>query len=42
MIFRLFKSDFDITVAKKTLSSETVAIPIVLMKMRNKVESVSR
>ena len=41
-LFRLFKSDFDITVAKKTLSSETVAIPIVLMKMRNKVESVSR
>lgn len=41
-LFRLFKSDFDITVAKKTLSSETVAIPIVLMKMRNKVQSVSR
>ncbi len=36
-LFRLFKSDFDITVAKKTLRSETVAIPIVLLKMRKKV-----
>ena len=36
-LFRLFKSNFDITVAKKTLRSETVARPIVLLKMRNKV-----
>jgi predicted nicotinamide N-methyase len=36
-LFGLFKSDFDITVAKKTLRSETVAIPIVLLKMRKKV-----
>ena len=36
-LFGLFKSDFDITVAKKTLRSETAAIPIVLLKMRNKV-----
>ena len=36
-LFRLFKSDFDITVAKKTLRSETAAVPIVLLKMRNKV-----
>ena len=35
-LFRLFKSDFDITVAKKTLRSETVAIPFVLLKMRKK------
>jgi len=41
-LFRLFKSDFDITVAKKTLRSETVVIPIVLLKMRNKVEPVTR
>jgi len=36
-LFRLFKSDFDITVAKKTLRSETVAIPVVLLNMRHKV-----
>jgi predicted nicotinamide N-methyase len=36
-LFRLFKSDFDITVAKKNLRSETVTIPIVLLKMRVKV-----
>ena len=41
-LFGLFKSDFDITVAKKTLRSETVAIPIVLLKMRNKVGPRSR
>ena len=35
-LFRLFKSDFDIIVAKKTLRSETVVIPIVLLKMRIK------
>jgi len=35
-LFRLFKSDFDIIVEKKTLRSETVAIPIVLLKMRKK------
>ena len=40
-LFHFFKSDFDITVVKKTLRSETVAIPIVLLKMRRKVESVS-
>jgi hypothetical protein len=33
----LFKSDFDITVVKKTLRSETIAAPIVLLKMRQKV-----
>jgi predicted nicotinamide N-methyase len=37
-LFRLFKSDFDITVAKKTLRSETAAIPVVLLKMRRRVE----
>ena len=36
-LFHFFKSDFDITVVKKTLRSETVAIPIVLFKMRRKV-----
>ena len=36
-IFRPFKSDFDITLVKKTLRSETVAVPIVLLKMRQKV-----
>jgi len=36
-LFRLFKSDFDISVAKKTLRSESVATPIVLLKMRHKV-----
>ena len=41
-LFGLFKSSFDITVAKKTLRSETVATPIVLLKMRNKVEPVTR
>jgi len=41
-LFGLFKSDFDITVAKKTLRSETVAIPIVLLKMRSKIGSRSR
>jgi 2-polyprenyl-3-methyl-5-hydroxy-6-metoxy-1,4-benzoquinol methylase len=41
-IFGLFKSDFDITVLKKTLRSETVAIPVVLLKMRSKVEAVTR
>jgi len=41
-LFGFFKSDFDITVAKKTLRSETVATPIVLLKMRNKVGSRSR
>jgi predicted nicotinamide N-methyase len=41
-LFGLFKSDFDITVAKKTLRSETVAIPIVLLKMRKKTGSRSR
>jgi len=41
-IFGLFKSDFDITVLKKTLRSETVAIPFVLLKMRSKVEAVTR
>ena len=41
-LFRLFKSDFDITVAKKTLRSETAAIPIVLLKMHNKVGPRSR
>jgi len=41
-LFGLFKSDFDITVAKKTLRSETVATPIVLLKMRNKVGPRSR
>ena len=41
-IFGLFKSDFDITVVKKTLRSETVAISVVLLKMRPKVESVTR
>jgi len=39
-LFRLFKSDFDITVVKKTLRSETLVIPIVLLKMRQKVEPV--
>ena len=32
-LFRLFKSDFDITVAKKTLRSETETIRVVLLKM---------
>jgi predicted nicotinamide N-methyase len=36
-LFHFFKSDFDITVVKKTLRSETVAAPIVLLKMRRKV-----
>lgn len=35
-LFNLFKSDFDITVEKKTLRSETANIPIVLLKMRFK------
>ena len=35
-LFHLFKSDFGITVVKKTLRSETVAIPVVLLKMRRK------
>jgi len=39
-LFHHFKSDFDLTVMKKTLRSETVAIPIVLLKMRQKVEPV--
>jgi 2-polyprenyl-3-methyl-5-hydroxy-6-metoxy-1,4-benzoquinol methylase len=39
-LFHYFKSDFDITVVKKTLRSETVAIPIVLLKMRKKVVPV--
>ena len=41
-LFHLFKSDFDITVVKKTLRSGTVAIPVVLLKMRQKVKPVSR
>ena len=41
-IFGLFKSDFDITVVKKTLRSETAAMPVVLLKMRSKVEAVTR
>ena len=36
-IFRPFKSDFDLTVVKKTLRSDTVAVPIVFLKMRQKV-----
>jgi len=32
-LFRLFKSDFDITVAKKTLRSETETVRVVLLKM---------
>ena len=40
-LFRIFKSDFDIIVEKKTLRSETVAIPFVLLKMRPKVEPVT-
>jgi 2-polyprenyl-3-methyl-5-hydroxy-6-metoxy-1,4-benzoquinol methylase len=35
-LFGLFKSDFDLTVEKKILRSETVAIPVVLLKMRKK------
>ena len=41
-LFRWFKSDFDITVAKKTLRTETVSVPVVLLKMQNKVEPVTR
>jgi tRNA1(Val) A37 N6-methylase TrmN6 len=40
-LFRIFKSDFDITVAKQTLRSDTAAIPFVLLKMRKKVEPVT-
>ena len=36
-LFHFFKSDFDITVVKKKLRSDTVAVPIVLLKMRRKV-----
>ncbi len=35
-LFRLFKSDFEITVAKKTLRSEKDAVTVVLLKMRLK------
>jgi len=35
-LFGLFSSDFDITVIKKILRSETVAVPVVLLKMRVK------
>jgi predicted nicotinamide N-methyase len=39
-LFHLFKSEFDITVVKKTLRSETVAVPVVLLKMRQKVKPI--
>ncbi|MDX1707928.1 MAG: methyltransferase [Desulfobacterales bacterium] len=38
-LFKFFRSDFDITVSKMTLRSETAAHRILLMKMRFKNES---
>ena len=37
-LFRLFKSDFDITVAKKILRSKTDATAVILLKMHKKRE----
>lgn len=40
-LFRLFRSDFDVTVMKKTLRSETDATTVILLKMRKKRERPS-